>query len=122
MTRRRNFTRMTKLAAWERAGGRCEAEIGGRPADGCGRKLFPGDRSAFDHIIPAEQGDDNSLANCQLLCLACHRAKTADDMKVIAKSRSVRAKHVGADRPKRIMLGSKASQWKRKLDGTVVPR
>ena len=113
MTSRAEFTRTTRLAAWDRCGGKC---------DGCGRKIFPGDGPEYDHRIPAEQGGDNALGNCQMLCRGCHKAKTRGDMKVIAKSRSVRAKHVGASKPRQIMPGSKASRWKRKVDGTVVLR
>ncbi len=115
MTRRAEFTRKTKIAAWERDGGRCR--------HGCGRKLRPGDRIEYDHIIRCELEPDNSLENCQVLCGACHDYKTHKvDAPAAAKSRSVRAKHIGAHKPKRPMPGSRASGLKKRLDGTVVPR
>jgi hypothetical protein len=30
----------------------------------------------YDHIVPYSEGGDNSLSNCQALCLDCHRDKT----------------------------------------------
>lgn len=113
MTRRQEFSRRTRLDTWERAGGCCE---------GCGRKLYPGDRQEYDHRISCEQGGDNSPANCELLCGWCHDGKTAVDARKAAKSRSVRAKHVGAAKPRKPLPGSRASGWKRKIDGTVERR
>ena len=112
---RQEFTRKIKLAAFERANGCCE---------GCGAKLRPGNIE-YDHIIPCELGGDGTLDNCQVLCVSCHRgvgAKTADDAGRIAKARRVHAKHIGAHRPKATILGSKASKWKRKIDGSTVRR
>ena len=115
MTRRAEFTRKTKLAAWERDGGRCR--------HGCGKKLHPGDRVEYDHIIRCELKPDNSLENCQVLCGACHDYKThKQDAPAAAKSRRVRAAHAGASKPKHIMPGSRGHHLKKLLDGTVVPR
>ncbi len=111
---RAEFTRTTKLAAWERSGGRCES--------GCRRKLYPGDIE-YDHRITCEQGGDNGIENCVVLSKACHGMKTHKvDAPRRAKSRSVRAKHVGADKPKRPMPGSRASKWKQKVGGEWVLR
>jgi len=115
MTRRTEFTRTTKLAAWDRSGGKCEEPE-------CAHKIFPGDGPEYDHRIPAEQGGDNSLGNCQVLCIPCHKAKTRDDMKVISKSRSVRARHVGASKPRKIMDGSRDSDWKHTVNHGWVRR
>ncbi len=112
---RRNFTRSTKLAAWERSSGRCEG------AD-CGRKLFPGDGVEYDHIIADEHGGGNGLDNCQVLCCWCHKPKTRADMKVTVRSRKARAAWAGADKPRHIMPGSKRSIWKRTVDGRTVLR
>ncbi len=110
---RRAFTRTVKLAAWERSGGCCED---------CGRKIFPGDGPEYDHIIADEHGGDNSLKNCQVLCVWCHKPKTRADMKVTVRGRKARARHAGADKPKRDMPGSRASKWKRKVGGEWVLR
>ena len=113
MTCRRNFTRTTKLAAWKRSDGRC---------GWCGRKIFPGDGPEYDHIIADEHGGDNSLTNCQVLCINCHKPKTRADMKVTVRGRKARARHAGADKPSRPMPGSRDSKWKKRVDGTVVER
>lgn len=110
---RLEFTRSTKLAAWERSGGSCE---------GCGRKLFPGDRREFDHRIPDGLRKDNGLENCQVLCGPCHDEKTPGDSRQISKAKRVKAKHEGAFRPKATLPGGKASGWKRKISGEWVRR
>lgn len=102
------FSRKTKLAAWEDARGMCDV---------CGKKLFPGD-IFYDHIIPEAISKDNSLGNCNVLCRAHHDEKTRKvDVPTIAKTTRVRANHIGATKPKRPQ-----SKWKRKMDGTVVLR
>lgn len=110
---RAEFSRKTMLAAWDRAKGCCE---------GCGKKLFPGDRKEYDHVIPCELGGTNAADNCQLLCGPCHKAKTATDQRTFAKARSVRAKYLGAFKPKAIIPGSRASRIKRKINGETVRR
>ena len=93
--KRKEFTRTTKLAAWDRAGGCCEA---------CGRKICPGDGPEYDHRIACELGGDNSAANCTVLCRWCHTAKTTgEDVPAIVKGRRVRARHANARTPKRKM-------------------
>jgi len=88
----KEFSRKVKLDCWDRAGGCCEK---------CGRKLHPGDKYRFDHIISIEMGGGNGDDNVQLLCIACDAPKTADDARKHAKSRRIRSKHIGADRPKK---------------------
>lgn len=39
-----------------------------------------------DHIIPLALGGTNEFFNWQLLCVPCHKAKTADDKARIAKA------------------------------------
>lgn len=34
-----------------------------------------------DHIVPLSQGGDNTIENLQALCVACHRKKTAGELK-----------------------------------------
>ena len=116
MTRRAEFTRTTKDSAWRRDRGQCQR---------CFRKLFPGDHIEYDHIIRCEMQDqpDNSLENCQTLCGWCHGMKThLEDAPAAAKSRSVRAKHIGAHKPARPMPGSRASGLKKPLNRNAIPR
>lgn len=108
---RREFPTKVKLAAFERCNGHCE---GTRP-DGtrCPVKLYVG-KFDFDHDIPNELGGEPTLDNCRVLCKDCHKAKTGQrDIPAIAKSKRVRAKHLG------IRKRSKFRGW-RKMDGTPV--
>ena len=106
---RLEFSAKVKMEALARSNGLCE----GRD---CGAKLTIG-KYHFDHVTPDALGGKPTLANCQVLCWACHRAKTsAHDVPKIAKADRQRAKHlVGRTRQPR-------SQFKRKLSGEVVRR
>ena len=98
---RSEFTKQTKLEAWQR----CDGGQGPR-CDGCGQ-LFGERRPEYDHKKSAAMGGDNSLENCQVLCPKCHRAKTLiEDMPNIWKSNAIREKRAGLRRSR--------LQWKRK--------
>lgn len=102
-----------KLRIFEREGGRCWIT---------GRKIHPGDTWDLDHKIALCNGGRHSEDNLAPAIREAHRAKTAEDVAQRAKDDRVRKKHLGIHRPKQIVPGSKASRWKKKLDGTVVPR
>lgn len=113
---RLEFTGKIKAAAYERCGGRCEG------AD-CGYEFQPGDRVEFDHIVPDAMRKNNSIENCQVLCIDCHKAKTKRDVTAIAKAKRVEKKHNGTFRQtKRVVPGSRASKWKKPLHGPAVLR
>ncbi len=80
-----------KLRLFEKAGGKCEC---------CGRKLYPGDKYQFDHIIAIINGGENREKNLQVLCDWCHKSKTKQDVKSKSKTAKVKAKHLGIKRPK----------------------
>jgi 5-methylcytosine-specific restriction protein A len=84
-------------------------------------RLEPG-RIAYDHSIPDGLTGSNDLANCRVLCLACHKQKTRGDVGRIAKAKRQHARDIGAHKSRNSLPGGKLSKWKRKLDGTVVPR
>ena len=90
--KRREFPARVKLAAWERAGGRCE---------NCSRKLYPGDMH-YDHAIPDGSGGEPVLDNCAVLCRSCHGAKTRRDMVAVAKGKRVQQRHLGIKRRRTI--------------------
>ena len=57
--------------AWQRSGGECEV---------CNKKLSrynhnEGEWGAWEahHITPQSKGGDDSLSNCKILCLDCHK-------------------------------------------------
>ena len=107
--KRAEFTKKVKTTAWDRADGHCEK---------CKAPLRPG-HIHYDHVIPTAIRADNSLANCNVLCTACHGAKTNLDRRIIAKAHRLEEKHTGMKEKK-----SKGwqSKYKRKMDGTVVLR
>jgi hypothetical protein len=59
---RRVIPQDVKIAVSARDGGRC-------------RKCGSTQQLHFDHVIPVSRGGVNSVANIQLLCGACNRAK-----------------------------------------------
>lgn len=111
---RQEFKKPVKVAAWKRANGHCEK---------CTAKLYPG-KYEYHHDKECTFGGDNSLENCVVLCVPCHDLITGARAKDVAKSNAVRNKHAGIKRkPKgRPLPGTKASGWKRKMDGTLVRR
>lgn len=110
---RREFPAKVRVAAFERAKGCCEK---------CGVHLTAG-KIDYDHILADWLGGEPTLENCAVLCRSCHRGaggKTAEDAKVIAKVKRVRARHIGAKPPSRRPIGD--PRFIRKLDGRCIPR
>lgn len=83
---RLEFSTKTRREAWARCKHACEK---------CGINLEQKPRE-YDHIIPANDGGDNSLGNCKVLCIPCHAEKTyKHDLPQIAKSKRISDKHQG---------------------------
>jgi hypothetical protein len=62
------------------------------------------------------------LENCVVLCIACHKEKTATkDVPAIAKTKRIQDQQRGIRKPNRF-AGSRDSGWKKKMDGSVVRR
>lgn len=104
-----------KVRIFEAAGGVCHL---------CGG-LIDGVRERWDadHVIPLELSGDDSDANLRPAHERCHRVKTAVDQGDIARAKRVRAKHRGARGVSGAVIpGSKASPWKRTIDGRTVRR
>lgn len=113
MTRKRHeFSTKTKLDAFLRCNGRCER---------CGARLRPG-QYRYDHDKTDWMGGDHSLQNCVVACLACDAPKTANDQRVIAKTKRQMVRHVGARASSRPLPGGKRSPISKKVSGAVVPR
>lgn len=104
-----------KLRIIDRQSGKCAA---------CSRKLgLAGERVEFDHITALILGGENRESNLRAVCQPCHRVKTGQDVAQKAQDARRKATRYGVKAPTRSPLpGSKASPWKRKMDGTVVPR
>lgn len=121
MTRRPEFSRKTKLAAWTRAGGpddpRCEC--------GCGLPITKSDPAQYHHIEEAESGDNperraylRSLANCLCVRASCHQRITATEtMPKIVRSRRQREAEANIRaKPSRPVPGSRADWRARRYD------
>lgn len=87
-----------------------------------GRKIQTGEAWDIDHIIALANGGENRESNLQCVLRVEHRKKTADDVRQKAKDARVRSKHIGVRRAKAVIPGSKASMWKRRIDGTTIKR
>lgn len=110
---RLEFSKSTKAQAFLRSNGHCEC---------CGAKLSSGNIE-YDHSIACGLGGDNSLDNCVVLCKTCHKAKTTKrDVPTIAKAKRQQAANIGAKTSKKPMPFGRKSKWKRKMDGTIIPR
>lgn len=97
---RHEFSRVTKRQALDRSGYRCEASgtrYGFDEGQRCNCSLTLGVQ--FDHAVPDALGGDNSLENALAICVQCHKFKTRNDVKQIAKSNRQRDKHAGILRP-----------------------
>lgn len=109
---RREFRKSVKLAAWQRCGGYCEQ---------CHLKIIG--VPEYDHVLADGLGGEPTLENCQVLCVKCHRIKTAtEDIPKIAKADRIRKKSVGLGSRGRPIPGSRRSKWKRTVSGEVVER
>lgn len=67
----------------------------------------------IDHIIPLALGGSDDDNNCEALCKVCHRIKTADDRKAIAKAKRL-AGETGTG-PKRAIQSRGFGAFKRPL-------
>jgi 5-methylcytosine-specific restriction endonuclease McrA len=99
-----------RLRVFQAFGGRCA---------GCGVRIV-GRAWTCDHKIALINGGENREANLQPLGDACcnpakNRADVAEKSRVYKKA----ARHAGVRKTKgRPMLGTKASGWKQKIDGS----
>ena len=112
MTRRR-MTPLRRARIFDTHGGVCHL---------CGCKITVSEAWEVEHVIALEISGDDSDDNLRPAHRSCHQAKTSDDAGLIAKAKRVRAKHIGAHKPKASLPGGRGSKWKRKVSGEVVPR
>lgn len=79
-TKRKAFTPRDVAAVFIKHDGRCAA---------CSEKVALGGYE-IDHITPLDLMGAHELANWQLLCVPCHKLKTAGNVKASAKARRLR--------------------------------
>ncbi len=76
----------SRVAPTERIRGRTLQRIRGRIMQGqplcrmCEAKGFVTPGAEMDHIVPLFKGGGNDDDNLQMLCVECHRKKSADDL------------------------------------------
>ena len=93
-----------KLQAFELANGQCTR---------CTAKLYPG-KIRYNHRIPDYMGGENTLANCEVLCVNCDHPQTyGKDIPTIAKTKRIIKKHAGIKKRRSI------TGWRR-FDGSIV--
>ena len=90
---RKEFSKSIKVAAIKRATRDNEVYC-----EKCG--VLTKGRFEIDHIKEDFYGGEPVLDNAMVLCLICHREKTSESAKPMAKARRLEAKNVGAVRPK----------------------
>lgn len=85
-----------------------------------------GRRWYVEHLIALSGGGTNAWENLGVTCEACFPDKNREDAKKAAKGRAVAVSTIippsQRKRKGRPMMGSKASGWRKKLDGTVERR
>lgn len=110
---RRKFNTAIRLDLAARQKGLC--------ACGCG---IPIDDSAeADHITELALGGEDCVTNLQMLRPECHKAKTAERIRMIRKADRIKRKAEGKIKLKRKIASRGFNKSLRKLmNGTVVPR
>lgn len=85
----------------------------------CSNKIWPGESWETDHVVRLKDGGGNVESNLAPAHKKCHSEKSGREQTAGAKVDRVRKKHLGVKAKKgRPMAGTKASGWKRKMDGT----
>lgn len=92
----------------------------------CTRKIMRGEKWYDEHVASLGNGGTNAWGNRDLTCVNCFKPKNAEDAKKQAKGRSVATAGIippsQRQRRGRPMMGSRASGWRKRMDGTVERR
>lgn len=84
-----------------------------------GVKIGPGDKWECDHIIALANGGRHAEDNLAPILTTSHREKTKGDRRVQSKIYKIKKRYLGLAKAKsRPLAGTKASGWRRKLNGT----
>lgn len=76
-----------------------------------------------DHIRRWAEGGEDTPENVWPICISCNDKKSSHDTSEVAKGKRVRDSLYVKNRPKgRPMMGTKASGWRKRMDGTVERR
>lgn len=120
---RQEFPSKVKAQASLRSEGYCEAALIPHVLEPCEVKLTVGN-IFYEHIICDGLTGEPTLENCACLCKACWRIKTRKyDQPKVAQAKRREQAHLGIRKtPSRPIPGSKASGWKKKMNGVVERR
>lgn len=116
-TERKKLTPTQRLKIWERDRGVC-CLCGGK-IDGAREKWI------VEHLRALELGGADDPSNMGVAHAGCADAKTHGpngDHARAAKAKRVKRKALGIEKSKSPLPGSRATRWKRKMDGSVVRR
>jgi len=110
MTRRRKLSPTQRAAIFRDVGGKCHV---------CTRRIAAGERWELDHVLPLALGGKDAPDNLAPCCEWCHKSKSLADLGRIRKADRQSKFHAGERhrRKSRPMPGSKASNWKHRMDG-----
>ena len=112
--RRRTLSTAERVRIFESANGNCHL---------CSQPIHVSEKWEADHVIPRAVTGRDDLGAFSPAHAKCHRVKSSEvDIPQIAKTKRIRAKHIGAHRTRNPMAGSKASGWQKRMDGTVIRR
>jgi len=112
--KRKSLTKKQRVEIFDAHSGRCHI---------CTRRIEAGELWELEHCKPLWLGGADEPENMRPAHIKCHAVKTAGEATARAKSDRVRAIHLGIKSQSRNPLpGSKASGWKRRMDGSVVRR
>jgi 5-methylcytosine-specific restriction endonuclease McrA len=115
MAKRRSISKAMRFAIYEAADGRCHI---------CGEVIdLATEKMEVEHQVPFALGGKEDLTNLKPAHVHCHAVKTKQDVTRIAKAKRVAKKHNGEYRQTRhIVAGSKASKFRKSLNGKVTLR
>ena len=113
MVKRATISATKRVALFQKRGGICHI---------CGGKINVGEGWDVEHVIPLAMGGADDESNWSPAHRKCHRDKTTDDVGKIAKAKRREVRHLGINVSRSPLPFGKKSKFKRKLDGTIVPR
>lgn len=109
---RRRLSLKQRAAIFDRHGGICHICAG----------LIEGPFE-LEHVVPLALRGEDGGENLRPAHPSCHAEKTPGDIRIIAKAKRIEKKHTGTYRaPRHIVPGSKASRWRKPLNGPAVLR
>ena len=76
----------------------------------------------YDHRVALINGGKHAESNLVPVHPRCHQAKTRQDVAEKSATYRTQLHHLGIKKARRPMPGSKASGWRKRMDGTVERR